>query len=376
MTLQTVQGYLKADEELTEKIVDYCKVVDLCVGAIDSSVFQRCLKSEKADEFTSLCMEKQELEITAIENNKQLLLASAALEKTRTTLKTFEKLITTRLHPDNPDSEILLKTEELENITQETLKILKAIEETCKNLQKCGSDQSHYDDFELFLKKNEFSTRKHIEINKTLQQQNKNILLALSSIQLEMSEVQSEYEKLFNIQTFFTDLHSQSQFRLSHYPKYKLRSEILSNETKTIDERNEFYNKLCLYLNIQPRSTFEEIFAAINKVKMLAEVKKKASQENLQNFESQAKKIVFNLQKVVNEVRDRVLTEEGVQESEEILKGVEEMEACLVEFVKEFELANERVVVGNLGITERDVFVEYLLSSEPGFFKECQLSNF
>lgn len=366
VSLQAVQSYLKIDEELTEGLLKYCNIVDLCLQAIDSSVFQRCLRSDRGDEFTSLCVEKQELDQTAIQTHKQLLLASAALEKARVTLKTFEKLLTTHLHPEHPDTEIAAKTEELNLITEETIKTLKQIDQISQNLQSLDSDLSQLDDLELILKKNDFSQRKFAEIKKILLQQKGNNLLSLTSILTEMSKVQSEYDKLYNIQNFFSDLSSQSEFRLSYYPKYKLRSEILSNDIKTIDERNEFFNQICKIIGTGSRPSYEDVFLGIGKVKMLAEMKRKANEENLQNFEREGNRVLFEVQKVLNDVRDRVLTKEGIEEGERIMKEVWEMEEELVGFIKKFELANEEVVVGDNGLTERDIFVEYLLSISSG----------
>jgi len=366
VSLQAVQDYLKIDEELTEKVLKYCNVVDLCLQAIDSSVFQRCLRSDRGDEFTSLCMEKQELDQTAIQTHKQLLLASTALEKTRVTLKAFEKLLATHLHPEHPDTEIATKTEELSLLTEETIKTFQQIDQTSKTLQSLDSGLSQLDDLELILKKNDFSQRKFAEIKKILLQQRGNNLLGLTSILAEMSKVQSEYDKLFNIQNFFSDLSSQSEFRLSYYPKYKLRSELLSNDVKTIDERNEFFNKIGKIVGIGPRPTYEEVFLGVGKVKMLAEMKRKANEENLQSFEREASRVLFEVQKMLNDVRDRVLTKEGIEEAERIMKEVWEMEEELVEFVKKFELANEELVVGDNGLTERDIFVEYMLGISSG----------
>lgn len=346
----------------------------MCIGAIDGSVFQRCLMSDRGSEFTALCLEKRSLEETHLDNYLQMLLASSTLEKTRTALKTFEKTLTSPSNIEKTDLDKLItsKASELEAVNTELASTLKKIKDTNTALKAINSDDLQYENLEISVKKKEFASLKQGEVQKMLNSQKGFNLLALASIITEMKEIQGEYDKLFNIQSFFEEFLAQAEFRLPYYQKYKIRAEILSDEMKTIDERNEFFTSVAKILGVSIRSTFDEIFAAAAKAKDLEELKIKMRSENLKSFAGQAKNLLFKLSCIRNEVREKVMTRENIEESQIVVENIKELENKLLLFVEKYELMNKEVIVGELGVTERDIFVEYLLEKKPLFFDECK----
>jgi hypothetical protein len=372
--LVSVQNYLKIDEEVTQGLANYCKMIDLCVGAIDGSVFQRCLMSDRGSEFTALCFEKRVLEETSLETYFQMLLASAALEKTRSALKTYEKSLTSHSsnEKNNLETVLISKQVELEEIDKTLINTLNSLEQVKLKLNEINAHDLQYENLEISLKKKDFASLKQAEIQKMIKAQKGFNLLALASIITEMKKIQTEYDKIFNIQSFFEEILAQTEFRQGYYQKYKIKAEVLSDEMKTIDERNDFFSKIAKLLGIGPRSTFDEVFAALVKAKDLQNFKEKARMENLKGFAAQAKTMIYKLTCIKNEIRENVMTKENIEESDRIVRRIQELEDNLILVVDRFELMNKDVVIGELGFTERDIFVEYLLEKEPIFFNECQ----
>ena len=57
--LLNVQAFSKLDEEIYAQITNYTKLIDFTLDAIDMSVYQQCLRSDRSQEFAELCHEKK-----------------------------------------------------------------------------------------------------------------------------------------------------------------------------------------------------------------------------------------------------------------------------------------------------------------------------
>ena len=247
ISISTVQSYSKIDEEISQNISSYTKTIDLALSAIDVSVFQQCLRSDRAEEFSELCQEKKKLEILASKCLKQLVLANAGHEKYKTAMKSFEEIV---LKEENikkvSDIKILTQKnlEENKSLNENLQNTLKTIDKIINEIEEINVDLIEFENIDFLVQKNEFFHQNFRKVQKILENQKRFNILGLCGMIVEQEEIQQEYDRLFEIQNFFEDLSSQMNFRTNYYKNFKIRAELQADERKTVDERDFFYKSL------------------------------------------------------------------------------------------------------------------------------------
>lgn len=378
VSLSSVQQFAKLDEEINQYIVSYSKTIDLSLNAIDGSLFQQCLRSDRASEFTNLCQEKKKLEVMGINCQKQLLLANCASEKYKAALKTFESLMIKDGKPSKPlNPHVLISSNntERDNISNIIIEKIHCIDKTTQEIHEICTESIEFQNLDLLMKKEEFLHIKSLEINKFIENFRKVSLLALSSIIHEQDEIQQEYDRLYQVQNLFEELTSAIEFRINSYPKLKLKCESLNEERKTIDERDKFLKDLWEALNGEAKKglNFEDVLGKIEGLtKSYTEKQEKKKDANERLYEDIRKRIK-ECNGILEVIQNQVFTDETDRQCKETRGEIEKIDESLGKALKKFEDIQRETFVSPGGNSERDVFVQYLLNGEPDFFKECDL---
>ena len=375
--LSDVQSHLKIDEEINNLLVNYAKSIDQAIDAIDSSVYQQCLRSERAQEFADLCTEKKRLEIFALNCMKQKILAKGAYDKYKVAMKSFEDILI--------KEDTLRKLENISKLTEENnkeiadlnLKInacLDSIDQITHEIDDINVELIEFTDIDLLMKKDEFRKSKMQEMIKLIEFQKKQSLLGLSSIVLEQEEVQQEYDRLFQIQSLFEDLNAQIEFRIGAYKNFKNRAELLSEERNTIDERDLLFTRLHKDLVTTSDSsiiTFQQLLTTIEKnAKANSELQRK-DQDALDRIIEDYKLQVNVCKGGLEIIHIHNNPEEIARETSYLSHEITKLESKLQSSSEKFESMNKSIITSQSGISEREIFIQYLVSPSPEFFKEC-----
>ncbi|OMJ76410.1 hypothetical protein SteCoe_24243 [Stentor coeruleus] len=378
VSLSSVQQFAKLDEEINQYITNYSKTIDLSLNAIDGSLFQQCLRSDRASEFTNLCQEKKKLEVMGINCQKQLLLANCASEKYKAALKAFESLMIKDGKPNkllNPHILISSNNTESENISNTIKDKIHNIDKTTQEIHEICTESIEFQNLDLLMKKEEFLHIKSLEINKFIENFRKVSLLALSSIIHEQDEIQQEYDRLYQVQGLFEELTSAMEFRINSYPKLKLKCESLNEDRKTIDDRDKFLKDLWEALNGEQKRSlnFEDILGKIEGLTRAYQDKQEKKKDANERLYEDIRKRIKECNEVLEVIQNQVFTDETERQCKETRGDIERIDESLGKALKKFEDIQRETYISPGGNSERDVFVQYLLNAEPDFFKECDL---
>ena len=374
--LLNVQAFSKLDEEIYAQITNYTKLIDFTLDAIDMSVYQQCLRSDRSQEFAELCHEKKKLEIFGIKCLKQEILAKAGYERFKHAMKSFEEKILNEdkiKKIDNISERIDFNKNEILMMNSEIYEMIEKIDKISIEINEINTEIIEFQNIDLVAKKNEFSNIKLQEIKNLVEQQKKNNLLGLSCIIIEQDEIQQEYDKLFQIQSLFEEISAQIEFRINAYRKFKLRAESLTEDRKTIDERDELLNNFILNISNQYSrpSTFQQL---INIIECIVQQGKNTNQKikvELENINKQCCSQLEICKEAIGILKSNQYTKDMFKEELNLANEISKIDEKLQQSLKKFENMNKAILMSLSGISEREIFVQYFISENPSFFKEC-----
>jgi hypothetical protein len=376
ISLITVQSFSKLDEEVNSYINNYAKLIDQALDAIDVSVYQKCLRSDRAQEFSDLCQEKKRLEVFAINSYKQKILARAAHEKYKSAMIAFEETVLKedKLKKTGKIQDIVPKNqaENLE-IDTEINATLQMIQKTTTEIDEINVELIEFQNIDIIIKKDEFRKLKLKEIQKIIEYQQKQNLLGLSCIVIEQEEVQQEYDRLFRVQSFFEDLTSQIDFRINYYNNFKLKAEVLSEDKKIIDERDDFMNNIYKAVSKDTHKPllYDKLIATLETTIEKASDNLAKRQQYLQNFIKDSNQQLSEFKTILKILQTSQNPEESLKNASIISQEINKLELNLQSSLEKFETINKNILTSASGINEREIFTQYLKSPDPEFLKEC-----
>lgn len=370
--LSDVQNQGKIDEEINNLLVNYAKMMDLALDSIDISVYQQCLRSPRGEEFADLCQEKKRLENFAFSCVKQKILAIAAYEKYVSAMKSFEELLLNEdsLKPPQNFSDLLSENNFLTDSITAKLNILN---KTLEEIDEISVGFIDLQNIDFLMKKAEFRSAKTKELLKMHEFQKKQHLLCLGSIVSEQERVQSEYDKLFQIQILFEELNGQSEFRVKLYQNLKNRADLVSEERKTIDERDFCIAEIKKEINEKNIGNFKEVLGHIAKNVEKFRENQENSKEVLQSAWRNCKKNMEICRKALAEIRKHSDPEEKSRESSDISLSIQHLESKLQKASEKFENLHKSTQISPSNTSEREIFIQYLTSAKPFFLSECDI---
>jgi hypothetical protein len=369
---------VKWDDEVSQNIGAYAKNVDGFLQAVDGSVFQQCLRSERGSEFSNLCRERQELEKLELDGRTQLLLASAVLEKNKAASKAFEALV---MRPESGGEKkgllekIKENREENAKLTESLKGKIESIEEICREIQQINTEQIEFENVDILVKKETFFNIKVMEIRQLIEEQEKNRGLALAGLILEQDDIQQEYDKLFSIQAYFEEINELIEHRIAAYPAYKSKVDSTADTRQVVDQRNFLLNALYTQVEGSPTTTlkFNDLTSALEDFINKRRKAEESSTFAVETFLAQAEAKLSALSTVTQQIKEQYFTEEYFTEFSALAEEIDLLEHRLEKFTSEFETAHQELIVSPAGLSERQLFVDYLLADQPGFLKECDL---
>ena len=319
---------------------------------------------------------KKKLEIFGIKCLKQEILAKAGYERFKHAMKSFEEKILNEdkiKKIDNISERIDFNKNEILMMNSEIYEMIEKIDKISIEINEINTEIIEFQNIDLVAKKNEFSNIKLQEIKNLVEQQKKNNLLGLSCIIIEQDEIQQEYDKLFQIQSLFEEISAQIEFRINAYRKFKLRAESLTEDRKTIDERDELLNNFILNISNQYSrpSTFQQL---INIIECIVQQGKNTNQKikvELENINKQCCSQLEICKEAIGILKSNQYTKDMFKEELNLANEISKIDEKLQQSLKKFENMNKAILMSLSGISEREIFVQYFISENPSFFKEC-----
>ena len=172
----------------------------------------------------------------------------------------------------------------------------------------------------------------------------------------------------------FEDLNAQIEFRIGAYKNFKNRAELLSEERNTIDERDLLFTRLHKDLVTTSDSsiiTFQQLLTTIEK-------NAKANSELQRKYQDALDRIIEDYKLQVNVCKGGLEIihihnnpEEIARETSYLSHEITKLESKLQSSSEKFESMNKSIITSQSGISEREIFIQYLVSPSPEFFKEC-----
>ncbi|CAG9323143.1 unnamed protein product [Blepharisma stoltei] len=387
LSISLVQEYTSTDEQLSRLVIQYSKQIEEVVQAIDFSVHHHCLMSDRADEYTELCAERVKLQSLSLKNLEQETKASAAKQRYESALQALEDIVLREqkdkfLQDDIINAKTNMIKQELDALEKENEKIVN--EELCsviKEIAKLQAEENLSESHnELSDKRCEYEGIKLQEVTRLLEEQKKKHLLAMAGILLEQERVQSEYDCLFEIKTFLEDIKAQTDFRIDQYRTFRNRRELQLAERKTIDERDATLNELHQIIETQNQSTnltYDRLIEMIQKVFEKQEEAKQAYKRSIGAILESSKTMLFESEKLLDNL-DIIKSEHRADGRENYLSLstlLKDQEQKLNKILLDVEQTRVNFKVSPSGLTERELFVEFLTTPEnqtPRYLKDCE----
>lgn len=375
LSLESIQEYSSLDEELTEKITKYSKMIEEGIQNLDISPHHLCLVSEHAQEYTELCGERrrlQELHTTQIQQNA---LSEIAYAKYDSAMKKLEEILLRELQDKYLKANDLetaigkLKTQ-LDQLDTKYEERNRVFEDLLEQVSQNYATLESLEEFTLLSnKKREYETTKMQEVMNFLNSQKTNSVLGLAGILLEQDAIQGKYNKIHRFSSFLEELASQLNFRLELYPKLIKKQKLaLSSNRQTVDPRDAFLSTLgAVFVAQDPVSlSLSELSTEIANASVQFRNSAKSHKAVIESTINSTKGNILALSKTLGNYRNDSLSHEYRQLLSQLTCSLSKLEETLQLISLEIN-KNKRNFLSISGLSERDFFIEFFLSPAPSF---------
>jgi len=315
LPLSTLNSYVSDDEYLSTELQNHVEEISKALTAISVSPHRHCLNSHRAAEYTDLKEEETKLQSFFLKNLNQEVLAKVTLAKYQTAMETFENLVLREAqdiyipnqHIESQVSQLeteLLGLEKDWNLHWEQLP--KGMKELGEVLAELGSLEECD---EISIARVQYQNEKLEEVLKVLDSQQKRHLLGLSGILLEQENVQSEYEKLFEIKNYFQEIAQQTDFRCERYKALSKSGSLEAKERMLVDERDQFLNNIYKALSGHEKPNLE-LSELLKTIQETAQSSQHKDQLRLNNLQETLQSILEELRKLEKAHQDLRTTSE------------------------------------------------------------------
>lgn len=375
LSLESIQEYSSLDEELTEKIIKYIKLIEEGIQNLDISPHHLCLVSEHAQEYTELCGERrrlQELHTTQIQQNA---LSEIAYAKYDSAMKKLEEILLREMQDK------YLKTSDLEIAVGKLQAQLNQLNTNYEErnqvfedlLAQVSQNYAALESLEEFTllsnKKREYETIKMQEVINFLNSQKTNSVLGLAGILLEQDAVQEKYNKIHRFSSFLEELTSQLNFRLELYPKLTKKQKLaLSSNRQTVDPRDAFLSTLGAVFVVQNHVSLSlsELSTEIANASLQFRNSSKSHKAIIKSTINSTKEKILTLSETLGNYRNDSLSQEYQNLSSQLTFSLSKLEEILQLVSLEIN-KSKRNFLSISGLSERDFFIEFFLSPAPSF---------
>mmetsp|Transcript_32547 Transcript_32547/g.56291 ORF Transcript_32547/g.56291 Transcript_32547/m.56291 type:complete len:529 (-) Transcript_32547:3951-5537(-) len=373
LPLEAVQAYISADQEFSGRLWNMFQD-NLSSTSVQSST-HHCLMSDLGPDFAALCMEKQHLLSRQAHGLKQSVLAKVAKAKIEARIKQLDQSLQS-VGKDRmlTSAEVLLATTQLKE--QEAQNQLKTPIESLTELTNSICDLQG----KLFTLENELELRDDTSemlsclsqtILNELIEQKKRHLAVFSLILLEQQEVQSEYDELHRLEVELEELAVQADFRVQQYHDSKLKAELNSDRRKTIDQRDVELASVW-----QAAGGLNQEMMPVVKLKDLVKLRVKEFREAKAKRTASISKWLAEAQTFQDCLRSTMKSLDPIftiakQSKAELKAGVSRAQQTLETLRSDWTQMQSEVVVSSSGLSERELFVEFLTSKEPRYLQDC-----
>lgn len=388
LPISIVQEYTSTDEQLSRLIIQYSKQVEAVIQAIDFSVHHHCLMSVRAEEYTELCADRAKLQTLSLINLEQEIKATAAKTRYEAALQALEDIVL-REQKDKflNDDIILSKTnslrQELDQLSLENDSLLNIhLSSEMKELAKLHAEESLLESHnELSDKRSEYESIKLKEILDVMEEQKKKHLLAMAGVLLEQEKVQSEYDCLFEIKMFLDDIKGQVEFRIEQYKKYRLKHELDLAERRAIDSRDGILNEVYKIMDknhTENNLTFDMLIDKINACLEMYDKNKANYHKTIDKLLILGQEFLHNSETsldILDIVRNSTSVIDSGVSYADLIHHLADQEQKLNKIQVEIENTRKNFKQSPTGLTEREIFVDFLMTKDsetPKYYLDCE----